>query len=188
MSNKNSRIKRILILYAHPSPRSLSVNRQLLGAVRDLPGVLINDLYESYPDFHIPPKPEQETLRRADLIVMQHPLYWYSSPGLLKHWQDVVLQEGFAFGKGGAALHGKKLMTVVTIGHSAESYQTEGYDRYPIEDFLRPFEQTAFHCGMTYLKPLAIYAAERLSDEQVAEQAAIYRQRLQAFLQGKCDE
>jgi len=188
MGKEHRRIKRILILYAHPGSHRRSVNRQLLESVCDLPGVLINDLYESYPDFHIPPKPEQEMLRQADLIVMQHPLYWYSSPGLLKHWQDVVLQEGFAFGKGGGVLRGKKLMTVVTVGHTEQSYQTEGYDRYPIEDFLRPFEQMAFHCGMAYLEPLAIYAAERLSDEQVAEQCANYRQRLQAFLEGVGDE
>jgi glutathione-regulated potassium-efflux system ancillary protein KefG len=188
MAKECNPIKRILILYAHPAPRGRSVNRQLLKGVSDLPGVLVNDLYESYPDFHIPPKPEQETLRRADLIVMQHPLYWYSSPGLLKHWQDVVLQDGFAFGNGGDALRGKKLLTVVTIGHSAQSYQTDGYDRYPIEAFLRPFEQMAFHCGMTYLKPLAIYAAERLSTDQVAEECTRYRQRLQDFLQGACDE
>jgi len=188
MAKEHNPIKRILILYAHPAPHDRSVNRQLLQGVRDLPGVLVNDLYESYPDFHIPPKPEQETLRRADLIVMQHPLYWYSSPGLLKHWQDVVLQEGFAFGKEGGALRGKKLLTVVTVGHSAQSYQTNGYDRYPIEDFLRPFEQMAFHCGMTYLKPQTIYAAERLSEGQVAEECSKYRQRLQDFLQGACDE
>ena len=180
--------KRVLILYAHPIPHPLSVNSRLLAAVSDLPGVLINDLYENYPDFHIPPKSEQETLSRADLIVLQHPLYWYSAPGLLKHWQDVVLQEGFAFGNGGGALHGKKLMTVVTVGHSERSYQKNGYDRYPIEDFLRPFEQMAFHCGMTYLKPLVIYAAERLSDDEVADKAAIYRQRLDDFLQGRSDE
>ncbi len=188
MAKEHCPIKQILILYAHPAPHSRSVNCRLLESVRDLPGVLINDLYENHPDFHIPPKPEQERLRQVDLIVMQHPLYWYSSPGLLKHWQDVVLQEGFAFGKGGGVLRGKKLLTVVTIGHSAKSYQTEGYDRYPIRDFLRPFEQMAFHCGMTYLEPLAIYAAERLGDEQVAKQCAIYRQRLQAFLEGAGDE
>jgi glutathione-regulated potassium-efflux system ancillary protein KefG len=188
MGKEHNPIKRILILYAHPTPHRRSLNRQLLESVSDLPGVLVNDLYESYPDFHIRLKPEQETLKRADLIIMQHPLYWYSSPGLLKHWQDVVLLEGFAFGKGGEALRGKKLMTVVTIGHSAQSYQTDGYDRYPIESFLLPFEQMAFHCGMTYQKPIAIYGAERLTEEQVAEHCAHYRQRLQAFLQGDVDE
>ena len=184
MDVENSRIQRILILYAHPAPHRSHVNRPLLEAVRDLPGVLINDLYENYPDFHIPPKPEQEILTRADLIVLQHPLYWYSAPGLLKHWQDVVLQDGFAFGEGGDALRGKKLMSVVSTGHSERSYQPDGYDRYMIEDFLRPFEQMAYHCGMAYLEPLVVYAAQRLSRDEVMEKAAAYRQRLQDYLSG----
>ena len=41
-------------------------------------------------------------------IVLQHPLYWYSVPGLLKHWFDKVLARGFAYGAGGRELVGKR--------------------------------------------------------------------------------
>lgn len=176
-----------MILYAHPGSLRTRVNRLLLQGIQDLPGVEIVDLYECYPDFFIDVEREQQRLITADLIVMQHPLYWYSAPALLKQWQDMVLEEGFAFGGGGGALHGKRLLTVVTTGHSERSYQRDGYDRYPIESFLRPYEQTAYHCGMTYLPPFVIYAAERLTDQEVATQAAAYRNRLQAFLNGEDD-
>lgn len=29
---------------------------------------------------------------------MQHPFYWYSTPALLKEWQDLVLEHGWAYG------------------------------------------------------------------------------------------
>ena len=187
MSGEKNKGKRILVLYAHPGSLRTRVNRLLLQGVQDLPSVEVVDLYENYPDFFIDVKREQRRLMTADLIVMQHPLYWYSAPALLKQWQDMVLEEGFAFGEGGSALRGKRLLTVVTTGHSERSYQRDGYDRYSIESFLRPYEQTAYHCGMIYLQPVAIYAAERLSDQEVASQAAAYRRRLQAFLNGEDD-
>lgn len=174
-------VRPALILFAHPKPHRSRVNLRLLEAVRDLPGVQVNDLYEHYPDFYIRPKPEQERLRDAELIVLQHPLYWYSAPGILKHWQDVVLERGFAYGKGSYALEGKRVWSVITTGHSRKAYCAEGEDRYTMEQLLRPFERMARHCKMEYLQPLVVYGAHRLSTEEIDAAAAEYRERLQGL-------
>jgi hypothetical protein len=65
----------------------------------------ISDLYEEYPDFYINVKREQQLLIEHDIIVFQHPFYWYSSPAILKQWEDLVLEFGFAYGPGGTKLH-----------------------------------------------------------------------------------
>lgn len=123
---------RILLLFVHPFPHRSTINRALLDGVRDLPGVEINDLYERYPDFHIDITREQESLREIDLLVVQHPFYWYSAPALLKQWQDEVLEHGFAFGKEDSVLHGKDWLSVVTAGQSGDSYLQQGRNRYSI--------------------------------------------------------
>ena len=55
------------------------------------------------------PKREQELLLQHKIIVWQHPFYWYSSPALLKEWIDLVLEHGWAYGRKGDMLKGKKV-------------------------------------------------------------------------------
>lgn len=172
----------ILIQFAHPYPHRSKINRALLAAVEKLEGVVVNDLYERYPDFYIDITREQDLLRRAELIVFQHPLYWYNAPAMLKHWLDTVLQYGFAYGREGRALKGKRLLSVVTTGHPEEDYRAEGYDRFTMTELLRPFERTAGHCGMVWEPPLVVYGARRITPEALLGHAEAYRQRLQAVL------
>ncbi len=82
---------RILILYAHSTSHLSRANRRLSEAAASLPNVLVHDLYEMYPDFHIDVAHEQAVLADADLLVFQHPIQWYSMPSLLKEWVYVVL-------------------------------------------------------------------------------------------------
>ncbi len=182
METSKTNSGKILILFAHPYPQQSRVNRPLLRAVQDIPGVKIVDLYEQYPDFHINIQLEQQRLLSANLIVFHHPFYWYSAPAILKQWQDCVLEERFALSEGGFALRGKRLMSVVTVGHSKASYQLDGYDRFPIGHFLRPYEQMAIHCGMQYLAPFVVYSAHRISDAEIENRACHYRQHLLDYL------
>ena len=91
----------------------------MLAAVRDLPDMEVRSLYDLYPDFDIDVATEQAALVRADRVVWLHPVYWYSVPSMLKHWFDVVLLRGFAYGDGGTALAGKPCLWVPTAGGDA---------------------------------------------------------------------
>ena len=97
---------RVLIQFAHPALQKSRVNRRLIAAVQNLENVTINDLYEEYPDFFVDVQREQELLLSHDIIVFQHPFYWYSCPALVKQWEDLVLQYGFAFGAQGTSSTG----------------------------------------------------------------------------------
>src|SRR5262245_49141826 len=99
--------RRILILFAHPVLERSRVNRRLVDAVRDLPGVTVADLYEEYPTLAIDVRREQARAAAHDVLVLQHPFYWYSAPAIVKEWLDLVLEHGWAYGQGGTALHGK---------------------------------------------------------------------------------
>lgn len=170
--------KRILLLLAHPKFEKSRVNKALIAAVADLPGLTVHDLYENYPDFNVDVAREQALLLQHDIIIWHHPLYWYSCPPLLKQWIDLVLSIGWAYGKGGDQLSGKWLFNAVTSGGSREVYQTNGRNRYTLNQFLAPFEQTAWLCQLRYLPPFAIQGTHQLSDEAIATSAEHYKQLL----------
>ena len=116
----------ILILFAHLAYQRSRANRHLVESVRALEGVTFHDLYEVYPDFIIDVEHEKQLLVDHDVIVFQHPFYWYSCPALMKEWQDLVLEYGFAYGEGGTALRGKWLMSALTTGGSRDAYRHSG--------------------------------------------------------------
>jgi glutathione-regulated potassium-efflux system ancillary protein KefF len=172
---------RILVLFAHLDLRRSRINGAMLTAIGDLPGVEIHDLLELYPDFYIDVAAERRTLLAADLLVLQHPLYWYSAPAIIKHWQDLVLERGFAYGPGGTALHGKAMLQAVSTGGPASSYRSGGAHGGPLDDYLRPFEQMARFTGMRPLPPLIIQGGHTVTDAQIAAHAARYRALLAGF-------
>lgn len=166
----------ILILFAHPALEKSRVNRQLMKAVREMESITFHDLYEQYPNFHIDVKYEQDLLLTHDIVVFQHPFYWYSSPAILKEWQDLVLEHGFAYGHQGTALQGKKLFSVITTGGSEQAYCRKGHNYFTVRELLAPFEQTARLCGMEYLPPFVIQGTHQLKEaHQITPYVEDYR-------------
>lgn len=162
-------MKRILVLFSHPKFEKSRVNLSLINYINDKENVTVHDLYEHYPDFHINVDAEKELLNTHDVIIWHHPFYWYSCPPLMKQWIDMVLEFNWAYGPEGKALHGKICLNVITTGGSKEVYCSEGYNSFTVKQFLRPFEQTANLCGMTYFPPFAVMGTHNLSDEALEE-------------------
>ena len=177
--------KKVLILFAHPAFQKSRANRRLVDAVQNLDGVTFRDLYELYPDFNIQVAKEQQLLLDHDVIVFQHPFYWYSSPALLKEWQDLVLEHGFAYGKDGTALKDKWLLTMITTGGGEEAYRHEGYNHFTIPELLQPFEQTAWLCKMLYLPPFVVHGVNNLSDDEMGQCAKEYQNVITGLRDGQ---
>lgn len=78
---------------------------------------------------------------------------------LLHPIQDEVLAYGWAYGQNGTALQGKDLWLVATTGGPEASYPPEGYNRYFLDAFLPPYEQSAAICGMRFLPPMVLHGA-----------------------------
>ena len=169
---------KVLILFAHPALEKSRVQKELIRHVRNLECVTFRDLYEAYPDLDINVKLEQKLLLEHDIIIFQHPFYWYSSPAITKQWMDLVLEHGWAYGSGGVALAGKKLMNVISCGGPRIAYSPDGRNRFTIRQFLAPFDQTAALCKMTYLPPFAVHGTHRLSIDDIEKHASQYEQLL----------
>jgi glutathione-regulated potassium-efflux system ancillary protein KefG len=174
--------RRVLVILAHPVLERSQVNRRLVDAVKDLEGITIHDLYEAYPTLRINVKYEQQQLAKHDAVVFQHPFYWYSAPALVKEWQDLVLEYGWAYGRGGDQLKGKLTLNAITTGGPVFAYRKDGYNRFTIRELLTPFDQTAHLCGMKFLAPFVLHSSLRIeTDEHLAPHAADYRKLLVAL-------
>ncbi len=173
---------RILVLFGHPAVRKSRVNRRMAEAAASIPGVTLRDLYELYPDFVIDVDVEKKQLLAHDIIVFQHPFYWYSTPAIFKEWFDLVLEYGFAYGPGGTALHGKSWLTAITAGGQKQSYCSEGHNAFSIRELLAPMEQTATLCGMQFLEPHVTYGVHQLdSKTEIPAAVEAYVRRLESL-------
>lgn len=115
-------MKKVLILSAHQSPEMSRINQQAVAVLSAIPGVTMHDLWQAYPDYQIDVEREQQLLRGHDSIVLLFPFWWYSSPAILKIWQDTVLTYGFAYGHEGTALYSKELLVMTSTGGPDEAY------------------------------------------------------------------
>jgi glutathione-regulated potassium-efflux system ancillary protein KefG len=177
----------ILVLFAHPAFQRSRVNRVLVEVARRVAGVTFHDLYEAYPDFHIDTANEQELLLTHDMVVFHHPFLWYSTPAILKEWQDLVLEHGWAYGSQGTALRGKTLFSVITTGGREEAYRHEGHNRFTMRELLAPIEQTARLCGMEFLPPFVVHGTHRMTPEEIEAHGRDYARLLEAIRDRRAD-
>ncbi len=180
--------QRVLVLLAHPALHRSRVHRLLLRAAHRVADITIHDLYDAYPDFDIDVTREQSLLRTHDVIVCQHPFYWYSTPPLMKQWEDLVLEHGWAYGREGKALHGKAWMHAISAGGSALAYRPDGHNRFTISQLLAPLEQTVRLCGMRWVEPFVVHGTHLLTDDQITTYADDYAKRLAALRDGRVED
>jgi glutathione-regulated potassium-efflux system ancillary protein KefF len=170
----------ILIIYAHPYPRHSHANKHLLQTVASLDGVEIRSLYELYPDFALDVQAEQQALSRAKLVILQHPLQWYSMPPLLKMWCDKVLEHGWAYGHDGHALRGKDCLWAVTTGGDTHHFDLGGFPGFEV--LAQPLQATALYCGMNWLPPFSVHNTFSCDQKTLDVAGERYLSRLRGYL------
>ncbi|HEY6506209.1 MAG TPA: NAD(P)H-dependent oxidoreductase [Chitinophagaceae bacterium] len=179
---------KLLILFAHPALEKSKVHARLIRHVNQIEGVTFHDLYEAYPDFDIDVRKEQELLVKHDIIIWQHPFYWYSSPAIIKQWEDLVLEHGWAYGSQGNKLAGKKVLNAITTAGSRDAYSVGGRNRFTIPQLLAPFDQTAYLCKMQYLPPYVLHSTHRYTKADIDMFAVQYEQLLVALVNDRITE
>jgi len=165
---------KILILFFHPLFEKSCANKVLVRNIPKSENITFHDLYEEYPNFDIDIKREQSLLSQHDIIIWQHPLYWYNCPPLMKQWIDMVFEYDWAYGKKGEALKNKIIFQVITTGGEKESYCEKGYNQHHITNLIKPFNQTARVCKMEYLPPFVIHGTYKMTKRGCDKMGLIY--------------
>jgi glutathione-regulated potassium-efflux system ancillary protein KefG len=176
--------KHILVVLAHPDMVQSEVNKSIVSEFNSLDRITIDDLYVKYPEFLINVEKEQKLLVEHDVIIFQFPLYWFSSPALLKKWQDDVITSAFSIGENNK-LKGKKLMVVVSVGGTAGDYRHGGLMDVTMDEILAPFETFARLTEMEYVTPFVTYAVPNpkilnipMSKEEKAQRSIMIEARV----------
>jgi len=152
---------KLIHYYAHPGQQYSSANNAMWNAAQQIESVTRVDLYAEYPRHQIMIDKEQSRLLDHDVILFQFPLFWYSSPSLVKEWIDLTLEHGFAYGEGGDKLAGKWVLLAITTAGPEDAYSEKGYQNFSLRTFLTPFEQTARLSKMRFTAPYVFHDALR---------------------------
>jgi glutathione-regulated potassium-efflux system ancillary protein KefG len=175
-------MKKILINFAHPAKKKSKINMALRRAVENIEGVIINDLYSNYPDFLIDVEKEQKLCEENDIIIFQHPFYWYSAPAIIREWQDLVLEHGWAYGSKGIALKDKIFLQALSAGGDNSTYQKDGFNAFTVQELTSPFKATAHLCKMNWLPPFCIFGVHRgLEENKMTNYSEAYRRTIIAL-------
>lgn len=169
---------KVLILFAHPAFHKSRVNKQVIEGLDQIEGVTFHDLYQAYPDFYIDVAREQALMEAHDVIIFQFPLFWYSTPALLKEWQDLVLEHGWAFGSKGNALKDKLFLCSITVGGPRQSYAVDDFHEHTLNQLISPLRQTATLCKMKALPPFAIHGSHAIQADSIKK----YKEHLHGLL------
>jgi len=170
-----------LILVFHPALARSKANAALTTAAAALPDTDVVDMQALYPDGVVDADREVMRLLAADRIVLQFPIYWYSTPPLLKAWQDAVLTRMYyiAYETEGRRLKGTPILVVATAGNQPEAYSPTGRNLFPLETLLSPLQATAYRCGLPWASPFLVYRSGALTDAERAEAAELYAARIE---------
>jgi putative NADPH-quinone reductase len=176
-----------LILLFHPDLSRSKANAALSDAAAKLPDVEIIDMQKLYPvgiDMFKDGEREAARLLTADRIVLQFPVQWYSTPPLMKAWQDAVLTRMFyiAYETEGRVLEGMPVMVAATAGNVREAYHPRGRNKFTMEALFAPLRATANRCGLNWTAPFVIYQADKLEPEALEVAAADYVAVLESWI------
>lgn len=184
---KETTMTKTLILLFHPDLSRSQANAALAAVAANVPGVEIVNMQSAYPsgmDMFQDGEREAGRLLSADRIVLQFPIQWYSTPPLLKAWQDAVLTRMYyiAYEREGRQLEGRPLMIAATAGNVPEAYRHGGRNLLPMIEILAPLRATAHRCGLVWADPFILYKADKLETGELEAASADYVQALQRWI------
>ena len=141
----------LLVVCGHSNLDISVANKTILENLqKEFSNAEIDVLSKLYPNYQFDVKAEQEKLKKADVIVLQFPFFWYSCPSIMRKWFEDVLLLGFAYGSTGKALEGKKFIVSFTLGAPEEKYHHGEFENFEINEFMPQFEQLAILCSMKW--------------------------------------
>ncbi|WP_300369818.1 NAD(P)H-dependent oxidoreductase [Brachyspira sp.] len=147
---------KILLIFAHSHWKDSKVNSKLLQSIKDFDNVTIHNLSDIYNENKISKdniKDEIELLKKSDKIIFQFPLYWFSTPSILKEWQDTVLS-ALLHSDDNKFLEGKSFQIITTTGGDKSHYDSLEFD---INSLLSPITSSFKHFGLNIEDTLCFY-------------------------------
>ncbi|WP_454743278.1 NAD(P)H-dependent oxidoreductase [Cupriavidus necator] len=127
-------------------------------------------------------KPHVEAVLWADLIIFSFPIYWFSTPAILKGWIDRVLLSGPFYGglrfydKGG--LRDKQAWVVATLGGQPHMFGADGVHGELPRMLSHLLRGTLGYLGFDVLTPFFGYHVPYITHEDRVKMLETFRQEV----------
>ncbi|TPR18231.1 NAD(P)H-dependent oxidoreductase [Apilactobacillus timberlakei] len=167
-----------LVIVSHPeydNSMTESFLNQCQNDIEEVDWLVLDHLANNY-EFDV--DKEQKRLVKYDRILFQFPMYWYSSPALLKKYEDDIFTRSFTYANEDGKLKGKELGIITTLGEPLKNYTVGGSEGFSINEILKPYQALAFKSGMKFIKPFAVDQFAYMTDDEKGKLLVDYRNYL----------
>lgn len=162
-------MKNTLVLFAHPFPEFSNNNRELINFYERHQHFTFRDLYEEYPDFHIPAFRERKRIVNYDRIIFHFPLIWFGMPPLLRLWLDEVMDGNWLNPYSDNPLENTEIFILVTTRSKERSFGKNGKHGYSIEEMISGL-LISLKIFRAKIQPIyIIYESDRLSKKEIIQ-------------------
>ncbi|WP_105956493.1 NAD(P)H-dependent oxidoreductase [Apilactobacillus quenuiae] len=167
-----------LVIVSHPEYDNSMTESFLNQCQNDIEEVdwLVLDHLENNYEFDV--DEEQKRLVKYDRILFQFPMYWYSSPALLKKYEDDIFTRSFTYANEDGKLKDKELGIITTLGEPLKNYTVGGSEGFSINEILKPYQALAFKAGMKFIKPFTVDQFAYMTDDEKSKLLVDYRNYL----------
>ncbi|GKW22457.1 NAD(P)H-dependent oxidoreductase [Pectobacterium polonicum] len=160
-------MSKTLVIVAHPNIGQSRINQRWIEELYKFPEQFtVHELYAAYPDGNINVSAEQALIESHERVILQFPMFWFSTPAFLKQWIDQVLAYGWAYGPGGDKFEGKSLGLAFSTGGTSQAYQAGGQNHFSPSELTKWLELTAIFVRAKFLPSHILHGAGHgVSDE-----------------------
>lgn len=78
-------------------------------------------------------------------------------------------------------------MSALSTGGDRNAYGPRGRNRFRVDEFLAPLNQTAHLCGMIWLKPFVIYSGRHMTSVELQRLVGDYHRLVVSLSEGSLD-
>ena len=162
-----------LVIVSHPDIENSVINKRWIEELQKYPDQFtVHHLEAVYPDGIMDVASEQVLIEEHDMLILQFPLYWYSSPPMLKKWQDEVLTYGWAYGSKGKAMKDRDVALAISFGVPKDDYKPNGVIGATEDEVLTPLRTTMRYIGANYRGHFSFYEANNEPSAEIVDQGA----------------
>ena len=139
-----------VLVFGNPYGRKSKIASEMasLAEKSGIHSIFLNEHISS--DGTFPVTEMQRQLESFSTIIIHAPVYWYSTPALVKSWIDQMLTQDWAFPSEQSRLRGKRIAMSLTVGADMGTYAEGQANRFGLATYFLPFEQAFRYCGMEW--------------------------------------
>lgn len=160
-------MKKTLVFFAHPYLEFSHSNQELINFYEKRQNFTFRDLYEEYPDFHIPAFRERKRIKGYDRFIFHFPIIWFGMPPLLRLWLDEVMDGKWLEKDQENPFENREVVIVITTRSKRRSFGKNAKHGFTVEDLISGLLVTLNIFKANIKSIFVVYEAEKLTKKEV---------------------